>query len=73
MLSPPRPPASWGGFNAVAIPLLSHASLGGRTARTCNSGTCKTMHILHAQIKTGISQKKHKKTGIHDAGSDQFL
>jgi hypothetical protein len=27
----------------------------------------------HAQIKTGISQKKHKKTGIHGAGSDQFL
>ncbi|HFN1184455.1 TPA: hypothetical protein ACQ7D9_004505 [Klebsiella pneumoniae] len=45
-----------------------------RTARTGNPGTCKTMHLLHAQLKNrGISKKWHKKTGIQGAGFCLFL
>jgi len=40
-----------------------------RTARTGNLGTCKTMHLLHAQLKNReIAKKWHNKTGINSAG-----
>ncbi|MFP1529280.1 hypothetical protein ACLB1R_33645 [Escherichia coli] len=29
---------------------------------------CKTMHLLHARLKTGKSRKNGQKTGIHGAG-----
>ncbi|HIE2034321.1 TPA: hypothetical protein ACXKHY_003414 [Salmonella enterica] len=43
-----------------------------RTARAGKPDACKTMHLLHAQLKNGkFAGKWHKKTGIHGAGLNQ--
>ncbi|MDJ4924598.1 hypothetical protein LEJ48_22175 [Salmonella enterica] len=40
-----------------------------RTARTGKSDACKTMHLLHAELKMAENtEKTHKKTGIQGAG-----
>ncbi|MGV4173935.1 hypothetical protein [Citrobacter freundii] len=39
------------------------------TARTGNHDACKTMHLLHARLKSGeIAEKWHKKAGFNRAG-----